>query len=124
MERDRFARLVRYRGDMAAEWESYSPDARQIVAAFTAGINAYIDCVGDRLPVEFQILGLRPKKWKPEDCLGRTSVLALVQNVDHEVARAELVAAVGAKAAAAIMPTDPPVDCTPPDGGLPQVGFS
>ena len=28
VERDRFARLVRYRGDMAAEWASYSPDAK------------------------------------------------------------------------------------------------
>ena len=40
--RDRVARLVRYRGDWAKEWDSYSPDAREIVAAFVNGINAYI----------------------------------------------------------------------------------
>src|SRR5689334_5303682 len=33
LEADRFARLVRYRGDMDAEWRSYSPDTRQIVTA-------------------------------------------------------------------------------------------
>src|SRR5438477_8661986 len=30
LEGDRFARLVQYRGDMHAEWASYSPDTRQI----------------------------------------------------------------------------------------------
>jgi penicillin amidase len=54
---DRFARLLRYRGDMEAEWTSYSPDTREIAAAFTAGINAYITSVEDRLPIEFQLAG-------------------------------------------------------------------
>lgn len=116
LPRDRFARLTRYRGDMRAEWQSYSPDARSIVEAFTAGINAYIDQLGDRLPVEFPLLGIRPKKWKPEDCLGRTSVLPVAFNPELEVARAELVAAVGVEAARRIMPTDPPVDFAPADG--------
>src|SRR6201993_1757776 len=40
--RDINARLLRYRGDMNAEFESYSPDTKAIVAAFTDGINAYI----------------------------------------------------------------------------------
>src|SRR5438045_7054950 len=66
LEGDRFARLIQYRGDMDAEWASYSPDARQVVAAFTRGINAYIDSIGDRLPIEFQVLKTRPKKWRPE----------------------------------------------------------
>src|SRR5438128_5256200 len=30
IEADRFARLIRYRGDMEAEWQSYSPDTKQI----------------------------------------------------------------------------------------------
>src|SRR5882724_10873171 len=57
LEGDRFARLIRYRGDMKAEWKSYSPDTQQIATAFTNGINAYIDHIGKRLPVEFQLLG-------------------------------------------------------------------
>src|ERR1700683_4479210 len=40
--RDRIARLVRFRGDWNQEWQSYSPDAREIVTAFVNGINAYI----------------------------------------------------------------------------------
>src|SRR5262245_14135188 len=30
LESDRFARLLRYRGDVEAEWASYSPDTRRI----------------------------------------------------------------------------------------------
>src|SRR5262249_38735001 len=67
---DRFARLLKSRGDLNAEWASYPPDPRRIASAFTRGINAYIDHVGNRLPVEFLLLGVRPKKWQPEDCLG------------------------------------------------------
>ena len=114
--RDRFARLVKYRGEPGREWASYGADTRRIAAAFTRGINAYIDHVGDRLPIEFQILDYRPKKWSPEDCLGRMSVLPVAFNLRREVARAELVAAVGAEQARQIMPTDPRVDFAPADG--------
>src|SRR5688572_29675530 len=57
IEADRFARLVLYRGDMHPEWKSYAPDTQEIATAFTEGINAYIDHIGERLPIEFQILG-------------------------------------------------------------------
>jgi acyl-homoserine lactone acylase PvdQ len=75
VEADRFARLMRYRGDMEAEWTSYAPDAKEIATAFTAGINAAIDSFGDKLPVEFQMLGLHPKKWS----LLRTMKISLVR---------------------------------------------
>ncbi len=114
--RDRFARLLQYRGDEDTEWTSYGPDTKQVVTAFTRGINAYIDHLGDRLPIEFRILGYRPKKWKPEDCVSRMSVLAVAFNLRREVARAELVAAVGAEQALQAMPIDPPVDFAPLDG--------
>src|SRR5439155_9553008 len=42
LQRDINARRLRYRGPMDAEYESYSPDTKDILAAFTAGINAYI----------------------------------------------------------------------------------
>jgi penicillin amidase len=114
--RDRFARLLRYRGNMDTEWTSYGPDTKRIVTAFTKGINAYIDHLGDRLPIEFHILGYRPKKWEPEDCLGRMSVLAVAFNLRREVARAELVATVGVDQARQAMPTDPPVEFAPLGG--------
>ncbi len=114
--RDRFARLTRYRGDMQAEWQSYAPDTQEIVTAFTAGINAGIDSMNDRLPIEFQLLGYKPGKWRPEDCLGRMALLPVALNLSREVARAELIAAVGVERARQLMPTDPQVDFAPVPG--------
>jgi penicillin amidase len=109
---DRFARLLKYRGDMEAEWQSYSPDARAIAAAFTQGINAGIDQFGNKLPVEFQILDFKPKKWRPEDVLGRMSGIYMSQNFQKEIQRAQLVAAVGLDKARWVAPVDPAHDYT------------
>ncbi len=104
---DRFARLFRYRGDMNDEWTSYSPDTREIAEAFTAGINAWIDEIGDRLPIEFQLAGYRPSHWQPEDILGRMSGMVMSGNWEKEVARARLIQAVGVERAHLLAPTDP-----------------
>jgi penicillin amidase len=112
VESDRFARLMKYRGDVDAEWASYSPDTKEIATAFTAGINAAIDHFGDRPPVEFQILCTRPKKWKPEDVLGRMSGIYMSQNFRNEIQRARLVAAVGIEKARWLAPVDPPREYT------------
>lgn len=53
LARDRIARLIRFRGDWNAEWQSYSPDARQIATAFTKGINAYIGSLDGKRPLGF-----------------------------------------------------------------------
>jgi penicillin amidase len=112
IEADRFARLVLYRGDMQAEWQSYSPDAREIITAFTQGINACIDHVtaSGKLPIEFQLLNYQPRKWQPEDVLTRMSGIIMVSNWQREVARARLIARVGPEQARLIAPTDPPRD--------------
>lgn len=104
---DRFARLVKYRGDMQTEWDSYSPDTREIAIAFTSGINAYIDTLGERLPIEFQQLGFRPKHWQPEDILGRMSGVIMTRNFRSEIDRARLIQAVGVDKARQLAPTDP-----------------
>ncbi len=116
LEGDRFARLMKYRGAMDAEWASYGPDAKRIATAFTNGINACIDQMGTRLPVEFQLLGYQPAKWQPEDCLGRMSGIIMTRNFRYEVLRAELIAAVGVEKARLAAPTDPPRPCAPAPG--------
>src|SRR5262249_7362805 len=64
LARDVNARLLRYRGDMKAEFENYSPDTELILTAFTDGINAYIASLtapgGPGLPIEFQLAGFAP----------------------------------------------------------------
>jgi penicillin amidase len=105
--RDRFARLVRYRGDMNAEWQSYAPDARAIAEAFARGVNALVRHSGARLPVEFQLLGFRPGEWKAEHVLLRISGLLMVRNASAELTRAEMVEKLGLEAAMKYLPTDP-----------------
>jgi penicillin G amidase len=111
---DRFARTMKFRGQLDREWESYSPDTKEIATAFTRGINAYIDQLGDKgdkgdkLPIEFQVLGLKPKKWQPADILGRMSGIYMSQNFRNEIQRAQLIAAVGVEKARWLAPVDPP----------------
>ena len=78
------------------------------------GINACIDQFGDKLPIEFQLLGFKPKKWQPEDVLGRMSGIYMSQNFRNEIARARLIAAVGVEKARWLAPVDPPRDYASP----------
>lgn len=113
VERDRFARLLRYRGDPEAEWRSYAPDARAIVTAFVDGVNAYIAQVTGgpdgrrRLPIEFTLLGVDPEPWTVEVPLSRFAALDVSGNARNELARARLVSLVGAARANALWPTNP-----------------
>ena len=106
-ERDRLARLFRYRGSMDAEWAAYGPDARAIVGAFVGGVNAYIAQTKDRLPIEFTMMGFAPEPWTIDVPLARVTSLSGVSNATTEILRARLVAALGVKEAEAILPTEP-----------------
>ncbi len=122
VESDRYARLLRYRGDWDAEWRSYSPDTREILEAFTRGINAAIARMKDRLPVEFEWLGIEPQPWTPETCVSRLAAFPLAGNVGLEAIRAGLVARLGAERAAALLPSNPPRPLVAP-GGLSMEGI-
>ncbi|MBI3823747.1 MAG: penicillin acylase family protein [Planctomycetes bacterium] len=113
IEADTFARLIRYRGDMKAEWESYSPDTKQIATAFTNGINAWIKHARHFVPIEFHILGYQPKPWQPEDILGRMSGIIMSRNFTDEVVRAHLIDKLGLEKVRMLMPTDPQRDFAP-----------
>jgi penicillin amidase len=89
LAQDYAARLFLYRGDMAAEWGSYAPDAQAICEAFVAGINAYIALTERepaRLPAEFRLFGTRPARWAAEDVV-RIRTHALTRNAISEVQR-------------------------------------
>lgn len=118
LEQDRAARLFLYRGDMAAEWAVYAPDAQDICTAFTRGINAYIDLVARepaRLPEEFAALGTSPARWQPEDVV-RIRSHALMRNAISEVTRANVMAAAGAQADLLRQNLDPPTAPMLPEG--------
>ena len=107
VERDRVARLLKYRGDMAAEWASYAPDTRAIVRDFVQGVNAYIAEVKDRPPIEFTLLGMAPSPWEETVPLQRMGALSMTGNAQEEVLRAQLLTRIGAERLEALWPTDP-----------------
>jgi penicillin amidase len=120
LPRDIHARQLRYRGDMRAEYESYSPDTESILRAFTDGINAEIQSLskkdGPGLPLEFQLAGFRPEPWKPEDCLNRMAAFSMTGNAFSELRNAALVAKLGVQRASGVLDLDPPVALDPATG--------
>ena len=120
VERDRYARLLRYRGDLQSEYKNYSPDTLPILTAFTNGINAYIRYLNapgsPGLPVSFQLAGFKPEPWKPEDCLSRMAAYSMTGNARAELTDAELLTKLGADKTEQILDTDPPTKLDPADG--------
>jgi penicillin G amidase len=120
VQRDINARLLRYRGDMKAEYESYSPDTDAIVRAFTDGINAEIRSLtakgGPGLPIEFQLAGFLPEPWKPEDCVNRMAAFSMTGNAFSELRDAQLVAKFGVQKASSVLSLDPKVKLDPAPG--------
>jgi len=92
---DRATRLFLYRGDMYREWLAYGSDAKRVAQAFTAGINAWIDLLGEHpelMPPEFALLNYQPGHWNAADVV-RIRGHGLWGNVDREVRRAHIVCA-------------------------------
>lgn len=87
---DRAARLLLYRGEMAAEWAAYPSQAKVWTEGFAAGINAYVaDVEAGRapLPLEFTATNTRPERWQADDVV-RIRSNALASNLTSEVVRA------------------------------------
>jgi penicillin amidase len=126
LARDVNARALRYRGDMRAEYESYSPDTQAILTAFTDGINSYIASLaatgGPGLPLEFQLAGFSPDPWHPEDCLNRMAAFSMTGNAFSELEHARVLTDFGAKAAR-LFDFDPAV-ALDPDPQLDLAGLS
>ncbi|MCC6590720.1 MAG: penicillin acylase family protein [Bryobacterales bacterium] len=116
LNRDRIARLVRFRGDWNAEWQSYSPDAKEIATAFTSGINAYIKSLDGKRPLEFRIAGFDPGLWAPEDVTARIAGLLMIRNIAREVQRAQDIERFGLDTVQKFLPPDPFVKIEIPHG--------
>ena len=116
IDRDRLARLVRFRGDWNLEWSSYGPDTREIVTAFTGGINAYIRSLKGARPLEFRIAGYDPGLWAPEDCASRVAGLLMTRNLTSEVKRSEQIRRLGVADVAKFFTLDPPIPIEIPRG--------
>lgn len=97
--RDRAARLLRFRGDMAKELVHYHPRGDTIIRAFVAGVNAWVDRVKAEpalMPPDLAALGITPGRWTPEVVVSRHNALA--SNASDEANLARAVRAIGEEA--------------------------
>ena len=123
LERDIGFRLFRYRGDMTVEMNHYHDRGDLIIPAYVDGVNAYIaetEVDPSLLPIEFGLLGIRPKRWTPEVVISRHQ--GLLGNIGAELNYGRAVAAVGdamVKRVANFHPGDPDIALDPAiDGAL------
>ena len=120
LQRDINARALQYRGEMGAEFASYSADAKAILTAFTDGINAYIATLGapggSAMPLEFHLAGFVPDRWRPQDCLNRMAAFSMTGNARRELQAARALTELGDARAAKLFVIDPPVKLEPVPG--------
>ena len=122
IERDAMTRRMQYRGDLEAEWATYGPDVRAVATAFTRGVNAWVALARERPPEEFVLAGWLPEPWAPGDLLNRTDAfVASLPGAQDEVFRARLVAAIGTRAADALLPLNGGFATTVPHGLDPDI---
>ena len=83
------------------EWERAAPDVRRAVERYAAGVNAAIAAGGRwKLPVELQLLRVRPEPWSPVDTLaiGKLFAWRLGENHAAELLRYALAQELGPRA--------------------------
>src|SRR5262245_22301315 len=109
-ERDAMTRRIQFAGDREAEWARYGPDAKAIATAFVRGVNRWAELARERPPEEFVLAGWKPDFWQIDDLLNRTDAFVDGRDAIEEVFRARLVATLGARRVAEILPGGPALE--------------
>ena len=68
LEQDLLLRKFQIDRIVRRDYEAISDSARQMVDAYAAGINAFVE-TADKLPIEYEIAGVQPETWQPWDCI-------------------------------------------------------
>ena len=108
--------MLKYRGPVDdKELAIYHPQARTIMTAYAAGVNAYIESAtkAGQLPVEFVLTGITPERWTIESLLSRQNTFG---DASSELQLARSVAQLGAEEANRRRNPDPWEALVVPDG--------
>ena len=77
------------------DYELASPEAKVMIDAYTAGVNAYLDTV-QTLPIEYTILDQIPERWENWHCLAVYKIRnTLLGTFEPKLYRTRLVKALG-----------------------------
>ncbi|MBI1750579.1 MAG: penicillin acylase family protein [Acidobacteria bacterium] len=112
IETDRENRILGLRAaaeKCAAEMDA---DTRGILGAYARGVNQYIAERQDNLPVEFRVLGYKPRPWTPADSLlvGAYMYKYLTSSWEAELNRGKITERLGAELAREIYAEDSSYD--------------
>lgn len=109
LEADKFLRLWDFAGIARRTVPLLSPQSRLILEAYTEGINSYLETNGNRLPIEFALLGYKPEPWRIEHSLALIRLMGwrLSFSWHAEPALGRIVATLGAARARDVFPHFP-----------------
>jgi len=97
LDRDIGTRLFQFRGDMNQEMNYYHDHGKLIIESYVEGVNAYVDYINahtDELPIEFELLDIKPGHWTPAVVISRHQ--GLLGNIDSELRAVRAVSQLGA----------------------------
>jgi penicillin amidase len=89
IEHDREQRIIGLREMARKSVEALSPRDRSYFDAYARGVTTFLASRQDRLPIEFRMIGYKPKPWTVEDCLLLGA--RLVQDLNHGTYKSALI---------------------------------
>lgn len=142
VDEDSFLRTIGLARAAKQDLENVDPTTLGHLQKYADGVNAFLHTHQDNLPIEFTLLGTKPRDWEPLDTLvwGKVMAYDLSGNYDRELLRAALKQELGESAMQALIPEYPadgpfiipkqakpitfPAPFTPPDAGQKRSGTS
>jgi penicillin G amidase len=89
IEHDREQRIIGLREIARKSVYALSPSDRSYFDAYARGVTAFESSHQNRLPIEFRMIGYKPKAWTVEDCLLLGA--RLVQDLNHGTYKSALI---------------------------------
>jgi penicillin amidase len=92
LEVDKLHRSLGLKREVEKDLPNLPQELKQMLEAYSQGVNAYLESHQDKLPFEFNLLGYKPEPWKPVDSLavGKLMAISLTGTWKFDLMRAEL----------------------------------
>jgi penicillin amidase len=105
LERDKYLRALGLEKAVQRDFNNLTPEMKDLLLAYSRGINSWMDSRRFDWPPEFLILGYRPYPWDMKDSLVIKEMMALLLSVDYqsELGRAKLIKKFGPEKALQIL---------------------
>ena len=96
LELDKEQRILGLRVGARKALEAATPETRAQLEAYAAGVNAFINAHGDRLPIEFRVLNYSPRPWTSIDsALISMQMIKDLNHDPHQLAHEKILAKLG-----------------------------